>query len=54
MGRGHHVRDAVGRRRGAHGNRDVPGFRAVIDFRQNVRMYIDHSCKNARRTIQER
>jgi len=36
MGRGHHVSDAVGGRRAAHGYRDVPGFRAVIYFRQDV------------------
>ena len=42
VGSGDHVRDAVGRRDAAHGDRDVPRFRAVIYFRKNVRMNIDH------------
>jgi hypothetical protein len=44
--RGHHVGDAVGGSRTAHGYRDVPGFRAIIDFRQDVRMNVDHGCTN--------
>ena len=46
MRRGDHVSDAVRRRRAAHGDRDVPRFRAVIYFRKDVRMNVDHDCRN--------
>ena len=46
VGRGDHVSDAVSRRRAAHGDRDVPGFRSVVYFRQDVRVNVDHSCSN--------
>jgi Flp pilus assembly protein TadB len=42
VGSGDHVSDAVGRRRAAHGDRDVPRFGAIIDFGQDVRMNVDH------------
>ena len=44
--RGDHVCDAVGRGTTAHLNRDVPGLRPVIDFRKNVRVYVDHNDSN--------
>src|ERR1700722_2604700 len=46
MGRGHHMGDAVGRRRPAHGDLNVPGFRSVVYFRQDVRVNVDHNCRN--------
>jgi hypothetical protein len=46
VGRGNHVCDAVGRRGAAHGDRDVPRFRAVIYFWKDVRVNVDHDCGN--------
>ena len=42
VGRGDHVRDAVGGRGAAHGDRDVPGFRPVIYLGKDVRVNVDH------------
>jgi hypothetical protein len=36
------VRDAIGCRSFAHGNADVPGLGPIVDFREDVRMNIDH------------
>src|SRR5215469_326980 len=41
-----HVADAVSRGCAAHGEADVPRFRAVVYFRKNVRMNVDHNVKN--------
>ncbi len=46
--RGHHVRNPVGGRRAAQGDRNVPRFRAVVYLRKNVRMDVDHNCTNTR------
>jgi hypothetical protein len=43
MRRRHHVRDAIRRSGLAHGDGHVPGFRAVVYFRKNVRMNVDHN-----------
>ena len=40
------VRDAVGRSHPAHGDGHLPGFRSIVYFRKNVRVNIDHGCKN--------
>jgi hypothetical protein len=45
------VSNAVGGRRVAHGYRYIPGFRAIIDFRQDVRMYVDHGNKSAAKML---
>ena len=49
MGRGDHVGDAVGSGGVAHGNRDLPGFRPVIDFRKDVRVNVDHDSADPKR-----
>ena len=40
--RGYLVRDAVGGRHAAHGDGDVPRLGAVVYFRKNVGMNVDH------------
>jgi hypothetical protein len=42
MRSGDDVFDAVIRRHAAHFQRRVPGLRAIVNFRQNVAMNIDH------------
>jgi hypothetical protein len=36
------MRDAVSGRHAAHGDGNVPGFRAIVYFRKNMGMNIDH------------
>jgi len=48
MGRGHRVRDAVGRGGAAHGDADVPGLGAVVYLGKNVRMNVDHDSRKHR------
>jgi len=43
------MRDAVGRGHAAHGYRNVPGLGAVVHFRKNVRMNVDHDLCEHRR-----
>src|ERR1700730_8905050 len=40
-----HVSNSIRRGHAAHGDRDVPGFRSIIYFRQNVRMNVDHGSR---------
>ena len=42
MRRGDHVLDAVGGGNAAHGLRDIPGFGAVVNFRQDMAVNVDH------------
>jgi hypothetical protein len=44
--RGDLVGDAVGGGHSAHGDGGLPGFGAVIYFRKNVRMNVDHDYAN--------
>jgi len=46
VGSGDHVSDAVGGRRAAHGDRNVPGFRSVVYFWKDVGMNVDHGFRN--------
>jgi hypothetical protein len=39
----YHVRDSIGSGNAAHLDCYVPGFRSVVDFRQNVTMNVDHA-----------
>jgi hypothetical protein len=48
VGRRDHVGDAIGSGRAAHGDTDLPGFRAVVYLGKNVRMDIDHKLKEHR------
>jgi hypothetical protein len=35
--------NAVGRSHAAHFHRNIPGFRTIVDLRQNVAVDVDHS-----------
>ncbi len=46
VGRGNLMSDAIGGGHAAHGDGDFPGLRSVVHFRKNVRVNVDHDCRN--------